>query len=219
MSAPRLLLVHGWGFGPAFWSPLLEALGDVESHRLDMGFFGPPRLELPPGPWVTVGHSLGALWLLREALPQLEERLTGFVSLGGFPRFDVPPGPTRAMRRGLGQGPGHGPGRNAALVLRNFYSACGLPEELHPDISNADPERLAEGLDALLRWDERERLAGLVVPQLALAAEDDAVVPPALSRASFPAAEMVMLPDGGHAFPVTRPGICARYIRAFLESI
>ncbi|WP_243367883.1 alpha/beta fold hydrolase [Fundidesulfovibrio soli] len=214
MNSPRLLLTHGWGFGPAFWSPLLEALGGVDAHRLDMGFFGPPRLELPPGPsgpWLAVGHSLGALWLLREALPQLEGRLTGFVSLGGFPLFDVPPGPTRAMRRGLG--------RDAALVLGNFYTACGLPEALHPDVSSADPERLAEGLDALLRWDERERLAGLDVPLLALAAEDDAIAPPELSRASFPADRLVMLPDGGHAFPFSRPGICARHLRAFMETL
>ena len=208
---PRLLLVHGWGFGPAFWSPLLEALGEVEAHQLDMGFFGPQHLELPPGPWLAVGHSLGALWLLREALPQLEARLTGFVSLGGFPLFDVPPGPTRAMRRSLG--------RDTALVLKNFHQVCGLPESQYPDASGADPQRLAEGLDALLRWDERERLAALNAPLLALAAEDDAIAPPALSRASFPAERLVMLPDGGHAFPVTRPGICARHIRAFIETL
>lgn len=211
MSAPRLLLAHGWGFGPAFWSPLLEALGEVDAHRLDMGFFGPPRMEIPPGPWLAVGHSLGVLWLLREAQQQLEGRLTGFVSLGGFPLFDVPPGPTRAMRRGLG--------RDAALVLANFYGACGLPESLYPDPSGADPQRLAEGLDALLRWDERERLAGLDAPLLALAAEDDAIAPPALSRASFSAERLVMLPDGGHAFPATRPAVCARHIRAFIETL
>jgi len=212
MSAPRLLLVHGWGFGPAFWTPLLDALGGPDAHLLDLGYFGPPRLDVPPGPWLAVGHSLGALRLLHEIFPVLPGGdLLGFVSLGGFASFDTPAGPTRAMRRGLG--------RDAAQVLTNFHQACGLPAELRPDVSGADPERLAEGLDALLRWDERARLAELAVPLLALATEDDAVVPPSLSRTSFPPDRLRMLTNGGHAFPVTRAAECARHIQDFTESL
>lgn len=220
MIRPQLVFVHGWGFGPAFWEPLRTELSANASTALDLGFFEPEQpdelggsmvevshlLDAPSGPLVAVGHSLGVPWLLRQS----RFRFEALVSLGGFGRFDVPPGPVRAMRRGLT--------RNANRILAAFHQSCGLPPHLVPDSSTARPDRLAEGLDWLLAWDERPALASLGLPVLALAAKDDAVVLPALSRASFPHG-LDMLPKGGHAFPATRPGECARLIAAFLANL
>ena len=210
MNRPHLLFVHGWGFTPAFWDPLREWLSHWPSTALDLGFFGQEMLTspvtLPCVPCVAVGHSLGVLWLLHQkTFP-----LTALVSLGGFGRFDVAQGPIRAMRRGLG--------KNAPQVLSGFHQACGLSTKCAPDASLAIPDRLAHGLDWLLTWDETNTLEALNVPVLALAAQDDAVVPAALSRSSFPK-DLVMLADGGHAFPATRAQECAGFITEFLESL
>jgi len=206
MSRPHLVFVHGWGFGPDFWNPLRARLHGYETSVSDLGFFGPEKTDMPGGPLVAVGHSLGAPWLLRQP----RSLFSALISLGGFGRFDVAPGPIRAMRRGLA--------RDAAQVLAAFHLACGLPPDYFTDTASARPDRLAEGLDWLLTWDERAALASLGLPVLALAAEDDAVVPPALSRAAFPHG-LVMLTEGGHAFPATRPDECARRIASFLENL
>jgi pimeloyl-[acyl-carrier protein] methyl ester esterase len=209
MSRAHLVFVHGWAFGPAFWEPLRRELGEWPSTSLDLGFFGPERLDLPQEPFIGVGHSLGVLWLLRHA----SDRMSALVSLGGFARFAVPAGPTRAMRRGLS--------RDAAAVLTAFHQACGLSPEQSPPPTSARPQRLAEGLDWLLGWDETASLAAFDRPILALAASDDAVVPEELSRSNFQQGPhgLTLLPDGGHAFPVTRAGQCARAVKAFLETL
>lgn len=207
MSLP-LVFMHGWAFGPDFWTPLQRELGVHDAFTLDLGFFGPENLNLPEGPFVAVGHSLGLLWLLRHA----PDRLAAMVSLGGFGRFDVPAGATRAMRRGLSRDP--------VQVIAAFYQACALPAELaldEPTLASARPDHLALGLDWLLQWDERPALEAFSRPLLALAAADDAIVPPDLSRASFPG-NLVMLDSGGHAFPASRPALCARHIAPFQES-
>lgn len=206
MNRPHLVFLHGWGFTPAFWDPLRAGLAGYRATAPDLGFFGPENLETPGGPLVAVGHSLGVPWLLRQKVFPFQ----ALVSLGGFGRFDVPAGPTRAMRRGLG--------RDAAKVLAAFHQACALPPRLAPDPETARPDRLAEGLDWLLAWDETPALQALNTPVLALAAQDDTIVPPGLSRASFPKG-LVMLPDGGHAFPATRAKGCAERIAAFLETL
>jgi pimeloyl-ACP methyl ester carboxylesterase len=226
MSRPGLLFVHGWGLAPDFWGPLRSFLPGRAHHCLDLGFFGPQDLAVPPGDWVGVGHSLGFPRLLG-----MDASLRAFVSLGGFARFDTPPGPVRAMRRGLS--------RDAAGVLAAFHQACKLTPELAPDASWARPDVLAQGLDDLLNLDERPRLAaGLGVPLLAVAAGDDAIVPIAVSRAQFghgqpvetasagPARPLApgavtfhMFDHGGHAFPATRASGCARLIAAFLEEL
>lgn len=205
---PQLVFVHGWAFGPSFWDGLRASLHDLPSQALDLGYFGPEDTAFRRNgrdPVVAVGHSLGFQWLLGDAPFPLD----ALVSLGGFARFDVPPGPVRAMRRGLG--------RDAAQVVQSFHQACALPHELAPDIASARTDRLAEGLDRLLTLDRHESLASLTIPLLAVAAEDDLIAPPALSRAQFPAP--VMLACGGHAFPASRPDQCALLIRDFLETL
>lgn len=224
----RLLFIHGWAFTPAFWEPLRKELPDMDAHCLDLGFFGPPRLETPfaDDAVVAVGHSLGLLWLLREAGFPLRglRGLCGIVSLGGFSVFtameDAPCGVSstavRVMRRGLGRG-------HAAMagVLETFHRNCGTPPEYRPDYTPARPERLAEGLDWLLTWNQRAALGALGVPVSALAARDDAIVPPALTTACFShkASRLEWLATGGHAFPLTQAAACARHIRAFLAEL
>ena len=140
----------------------------------------------------------------------MAQHVDALVSLGGFARFDVPAGPIRAMRRGLG--------RNASGVLHAFHEACALPGPLRPAASQARPERLSQGLDWLLEWDASQALHAWSGPLLAVACEDDAIVPAGLSRRCFSHA-LTMLPKGGHAFAATKAGECARLIACFVENL
>jgi len=206
VSRPTLVLLHGWGFAPDFWDTLAAQfpalLPDCDAVRLDMGFFGPRRLDLPDGPLVGVGHSLGFARLLHD----FPGRFQALVSLGGFTRFPVAPGPVRAMRRGLA--------RDANAVLTGFHALCGVPG--HPLPEEPHAERLIQGLDMLLQWDLDAALDALETPLLALAAADDAVVSVEYARLRF-AGRLTELSGGGHAFPITRAGECAAHIARFLE--
>ncbi len=73
-----------------------------------------------------------------------------------------------------------------------------------------------ERIDALLAFDGSPDAAGLTLPTLVLGAVDDMIVPSFLQRdlaAALPAAELRMLPDGGHFFPVTRTDAFADIVR------
>jgi len=181
----RMLLVHGWAFDPALWQPLRAALPGHAWFALDLGYFGPARLELPPALDLVVGHSFGCLWAM--AHPDLAG--IPLVAVNGFPRFTAaeafphgtPPRVLERMLRRLQDAPGE--------VLEAFHARCGT---------------------ALRAFPARQ-------PILACAAEDDPLVAPALARQAF-ARGLRMLPGGGHALPLTRPGALARVIREGLEA-
>ena len=66
-----------------------------------------------------------------------------------------------------------------------------------------------------------ERMARIQVPVLLLFGEQDEVVPPgnaALMAGKLPNAEIKILPDAGHLFPIERPEATVAAIREFLES-
>jgi len=190
--------VHGWGFGPEVWAPVLERLPGVPARRVDLGFFGPADAALD-GATLAVGHSLGVLWLLAEhpGLP--------VVSINGFSRFTategfaegVAPRLVERMHRRLGSAP--------QAVLDDFRARCGAG----PAERTADPDRLAWGLALLAEGDARP-----AVPVAALAGADDPIVPPAMAHALFPDARLVA---GAHLLPLTAPDAVAALIRETLE--
>ena len=72
---------------------------------------------------------------------------------------------------------------------------------------------LAEGLDHLAAWDERENLASRASPTRLIAGREDAIVPAAMTEMAFKGFEISWLP-GGHALPRTHAADIARLIRA-----
>ena len=97
----RVLLVHGWGFAPSLWDALRARPGHTWL-TVDLGYFGPPRWDLPPALDLVAGHSFGCLWaMLHPGLAQVP-----LVSVAGFPRLragpDFPHGiPARVLERML----------------------------------------------------------------------------------------------------------------------
>jgi pimeloyl-[acyl-carrier protein] methyl ester esterase len=204
-QALPLVLVHGWGFGPAVWQPLLHALLPLTGAVLTINLWdpdsstssGPPAL--PPA-FIGVGHSLGALWLLRQA----PESMRAFISIAGFTRF---PGAARVLHR-MQQQFQHDP----ETVLATFRQRCGGHDHvLSGDDALSGLEKLAQGLEWLRTWQAPLPRC----PVLALHGAADCIVPLADAQAQFP--DVTICADAPHALPLSHPAWCAAEIRSFLH--
>ena len=215
---PRLVLVHGWGFEPGFWQGLRGALADYEIGTIDFGYYGPPAgPALPPDrPVIAVGHSLGALWLLKTRPFAWQ----GLVAINGFPRFTaeddyqpaVAPRVIDRMIRRLAADP--------AGVVEEFRHRCGATGPL-PD--GPVPDALLQGLSWLRDWDARQDETGPNrEPILALSGGQDPILPEGMDEhcfAGFPDVRRARLDTAGHLLPVTAPEWCAARLLAFVESL
>lgn len=208
----RLVLAHGWAVDATVWDPLLAHLGfDGEVVHCGPRFLdlGPPTLSAPPSApsedAICIGFSFGALWLLLNT----RARIKAFVSISGFTRLDAEANVSamRALRAGLE--------KNAPAQVKAFRRLAGIREPVPSEVLNVP--LLLEGLDTMLEGDARDALAALDCPVLALASEDDPVIPPAVTRSSWPASVTRWSDGGGHAVPVTQPDWCASEIQRFVR--
>lgn len=81
------------------------------------------------------------------------------------------------------------------------------------------PEVMLSRIEAILRFDRRAELGRIAAPTLVLGARDDIVTPAYYSEELgrlIPGAETVILPTGGHFFPVTAPEEFRRIVLGFL---
>lgn len=232
MSArPHLVFVHGWGFGPGFWRPLRRCLADWQTHTLDLGFYGRPRLEINVDqPWVAIGHSTGFLWILKQFSTKAIQDLTrfpclGVVSLMGFSRFvrgdDFPHGVDARILQKMGRDLLRDPDQ----VLNEFMALGGVDIPMSSVRAEGDNQALATGLQWLATWDERATFQGLNRPWLALAQRDDGIVTEKMTLDCFgnlPAVAsggLQWFAEGGHFLPlVNRPKPFATAIATFLDT-
>lgn len=223
---PKLLFVHGWGFGPGFWRPLIRALRDWPTHTLDLGFFGPPRMEIPKDqPWVAIGHSTGFLWILRQlGQPPWPSHCLGLVSFMGFSRFvrgsDFPHGVDRRILHKMAGELSH----NSNQVLDQFMALGGVNRPLAGLRAQGDETALAQGLNWLATWDERQTLHHWTRPWLALAQRDDGIVTESMTLDCFghlppvSAGGLHWFDQGGHFMPlITQPEPYAAIVSTFLD--
>jgi pimeloyl-[acyl-carrier protein] methyl ester esterase len=200
-----ILFVHGWGYDAHFWDPLRALLGDVPSAALDLGYFSEAKTTQPDKLTLLVGHSLGFLWLVRQS----KLRHVPLVGINAFPRFleagDYHPAVAarvlERMRRRVVS--------DTRSVLEDFWTRAGATG---PD-GAPNKAVLAEGLDHLATWDERENLASRASPTRLIAGREDAIVPAAMTKMAFPNSEIAWLP-GGHVLPRTHAADIARLIRS-----
>jgi pimeloyl-[acyl-carrier protein] methyl ester esterase len=209
--ALAFVLVHGWGFHAGIWRELVRHLPGAEISFIDLGFIrgGPKGIDAWPENAIAVGHSLGALWLLTTAGEQAPFR--GFVSIQGFDRFCpyIPPAKVMTMRRSLKRDP--------EATLRTFWRACGT-EPFAPAVA-LNVDRLDEGLGWLLGWDASPSKASLACPTLALASQDDAIVPRSMSEAIWGPTTLHWSQKGGHVLPLKAPEWCAHHVLDFARQL
>lgn len=207
------MLVHGWGFHAGLWRELVGHLPNAEITLVDLGFVrgGPRGAKSWPDNAIAIGHSLGAMWLLHEAASGTNPGFRGLISIQGFDRFcpHVPPAKIIAMRRGLRREP--------AATLTTFWRSCGTEPFAAADA--LDVERLDQGLGWLLDWDMSVTRSSLACPSLALAARNDAIVPPAMSAAIWDSSILHWSQSGGHVLPLQEPQWCANHVLDFARRL
>lgn len=206
---PFFLFAHGWGFDATLWDAMRDALPDADTAVVERGYLGaaPRRPDVPPGA-ILVGHSAGVLDLLSDPPPEYG----GLVAINGFSRFaaaaDFLHGVAdRVLQRMLGR-----LALNPQATVAEFRVRCGSDAAV---CGSLHPGRLREGLDALCGRDLRASLRRPGLRLLVLAGANDPIVPPALTRDCFEAAETIWHPAAGHLLPCTDPVWCADRLRAF----
>ena len=242
-----VLFCSGLGGAAAYWAPQLEAFGTrFRVVTYDQRGTGGDRSRLPEGYSIAdmadeaaalldrlgimschfVGHALGGAVGL-EFARRHSGRLQRLAVVNGWARMDSHT--ERCFE--------------ARLALLKH---CGVPAYIRAQAiflypaawASANAERLAiedvngvshfQGVDnlharlaALRAWDATEYLADIRAEVLALAAQDDVLVPWTASKSladRLPRARMTLLVDGGHACTVTRPDASNAALLEFLTA-
>ncbi len=220
MRPVQPVFVHGWGFGPDFWAPVVDALGWTDAVILDLGFVEPSSPASPAlaaqqvramqergGAMLGVGHSLGFLWLAQHMRLSAMDRLVGINAFAAFAaREDFASGvPTRVLQRML-----RGRAGTPEQGLADFRGRCGAQAS---DCRPGGPN-LRRGLDLLLGGDARPMLAGRAGQYRILAARQDPIVSSAMTEDSFVEEVPLQWVDGGHLLPQTNVEACVAFLRA-----
>ncbi|WP_211258365.1 pyrimidine utilization protein D [Sphingomonas sanxanigenens] len=243
-DAPAVLLSPGLGGSGGYWAPQVAVL--AERHRVilydhrgtgrsdrhlpdaSVAAMGDDMARILDGLGIAsaaiVGHAAGGIAGLALAL-KAPGRVDRLVLVNGWARAErhfLRCFETRlALLRGTGV---EAYVRAQPLFL---YPAAWIAE--HFDALEDEAAHIIAGfpgidtverrIAALAAFDETDRLADCMVPVLALASEDDMLVPWRASRAlaeGLPNGQFALLPRGGHACNVTEPAAFAAAVLPFL---
>jgi len=235
----RLVLLPGWGLGPAALEPLVTALRGLD-EALQVSVEPLPELDSDaPQAWLEAldaridtdvwlgGWSLGGM-LASELAARRAARCRGLITLGSNPCFvacaDWPqamPDDTFAGFLALCQS-------DPRATLKRFSLLCaqgardprGVSRALTAGTPPGTAPMLRHGLQVLARLDTRAALQRYAGPQLHLLASADALVPAQATRALqalLPGADVDLIEQASHAFVLDDPHGVAVAIQAFLS--
>lgn len=234
----KLILLPGWGLGPAALQPLVDALNaeggfGVELAELPALSSADPEVWLDeldarlPGDCWLGGWSLGGM-LASALAARRGARCKGLVTLASNACFVARDGWPSAMDEATFAAFRAGCAADAAATLKRFAMLCAqgcvdartLARQLQQGLPAQAPEQLLAGLDVLAALDNRAALAGFAGPQLHLLAEADALVPASAAEALLallPAGEVDLLEGSGHACVLEQPQALAALLAEFVR--
>ena len=228
MTTP-IVLLHGWGFTPAVWHPVitaLTALGVSPEHILapalpltDTGESGAVIDALAsrlPGPCHLVGWSLGGELALAVAAAH-PERIASLTLIASTPCFmnrdDWSLGQPALLLDDFDQRLAENPAaltKRFATLIRHGDMAATRDRTLSDALDQCADNtaaRLAKGLRFLRTIDLRKITVPVSVPFTIVHGTADAVVPlgAAESLQQRHDARMILIDGGCHALPCTHP--------------
>ena len=228
----RLILLPGWGLGPAALQPLVAALNgqglSTELVALPALDSADPRdwldeldARLPADTWLG-GWSLGGM-LATALAARRGARCQGLVTLASNACFVARDDWPSAMAAATFAAFRAGCAADAAATLRRFAMLCAqggvdaraLGRQLQQCLPAQEPAHLLAGLDVLAALDNRAALASFAGPQLHLLAEADALLPASAAEALLallPAGEVDVLEGCSHACVAEQPQALAALI-------
>lgn len=241
-----VILLHGWGFGPAVWdrpefmdngwvAPALPGYSVISAYVAAAGSDYLERTaelllpELPPpaAPAILVGWSLGALAAITLA-QQYPAHVRGLVLIAGLPCFqrssNWPAGwleaELRQVRELLAQNPDSAWHHVAALAAHGDTKFKQVRAQLRATTMPA-PAVLQAGLMCLQQTDLRRALAALAVPVSGLFGGRDAMLgvdAAAALKSLRPDARVSVWPGAGHAPHLHDPAGFAGYLQNEINS-
>ena len=243
MPAMPIVLLPGWGFTPVIWEPLIQAL---TLHGIARSRIQTPALPLSidhalaqtldelasqlPEQAHIVGWSLGGELALALAQSR-PDRVASLTLISSTPCFMIRDGWSAGQPTSLLDDFDQRLAANPAALLKRFATLIrhgdaeasrdrSLAEYL-TQANEADPARLAAGLQLLRQVDLRTNTAAMSVPLMLVHGIHDAVTP-------LPAAEWLQqqtratlhqVEGASHALPLTHPTRVAAYLSAFIEQL
>lgn len=236
-----LILVHGYPLDHTMWEPQFAALSAVRRIIApDLAGFGATGA---PGHESLDGHA-DDLAALMDHLG-IERAVVGGLSMGGYIAFAMwRRHPSRiaglilaCTRAGADSEAGRagryqsalsiessGMGPVATAMLPKLLTS-GAPADVQATVDAMVRRQPPEGAIAALkamaaRPDSTPDLAGITVPTLVIAGEEDAIIPLAEAQtmaAAIPGAQLVPIPGAGHLANMEEPGAFNAAVRAFLD--
>ena len=236
----KVILLHGWGFTPAIWTPVADAL---IRHGFNPDQIFAPRLPLASGDLSQtlaaltrliperahlVGWSLGGelAMALTDTMPKYLASLSLIASTPCFMnRHDWSLGQSESLLDDFDQRLADNPAallKRFSILIRHGDAAAGRDRVLADTLAQAnepDPVRLTHGLQLLRDIDLRLSVSAATPPTLLLHGTADAVVPIAAAAwlAERPNVSLTPIESASHALPLTHGVQIADALRHVIE--
>jgi 3-oxoadipate enol-lactonase len=233
MSAPPILLLHGFPLDARMWEAQVSALEQAGYQSLapnlpgrepdnDLANWAGRVLQLLPGDFIPVGCSMGG-YLIFELWRQASARIAAAVFIDTRAGADTP-----KVREGRGE--------TIRILGEDGFDAFWklqepklLGPEAPPDVveraraiaAEQPITNLVATLQALgSRPDSSETASALDVPALVIVGEEDVLTPPSEAEQLaelLPIAQLVRIPGAGHLTPLEQPARVNEELMVFLS--
>jgi pimeloyl-ACP methyl ester carboxylesterase len=233
MSAPPILLVHGFPLDARMWDAQVSALEQAGYETLapnlpgrepdnDLANWAGRVLQLLPGDFIPIGCSMGG-YLIFELWRQASARIPAAVFIDTRAGADTP-----EVREGRGE--------TIRILGEDGFDAFWKLQEPKLFGSEAPPDvveraraiaaeqpitNLVATLQALAsRPDSSETASSLDVPALVIVGAEDVLTPPSEAEQLaelLPIAQLVRIPGAGHLTPLEQPARVNEELMVFLS--